>query len=143
MGDAQGTSKLVKMHFREVVTRGESAVLALRWEATGADGGLFPALDADISLVPAGGLSTRLLLAGVYRLPPAALGASPGKAVFHGMADATVRSLLARVADALARPQKPTGAEQETGITWPAARLPRPNNPSPAARRGTDQADGD
>jgi|SRR5271166_2749256 len=95
VGEAPGTSELVKVHFREVVTRGESAVLALRWEATGADGGFFPVLDADVSLVPAGGLSTRLLLAGVYRPPPAALGASPGKAVFDGMADATVRSLLA------------------------------------------------
>ncbi len=118
-------------------------MLALRWEASGADGGLFPALDADISLVRAGNLSTRLLLAGVYRPPPAAPGASPGKAVFDGMADATVRSLLARVADALAHPQKPTGAEQETDITRPAARLPTSEQPSPAARRGTDQADGD
>ena len=129
VGDAPGTSELVKVHFREVVTRGESAVLALRWEATGPDGGLFPVLDADVSLVPAGGLSTRLLLAGVYRPPPAALGASPGKAVFDGMADATVRSLLARVADTLAHPQKPAGAEQETDITGPAARPPASEQP--------------
>jgi hypothetical protein len=31
-------SKLVEVHFLKVVTRGESAVLALRWEATGPGG---------------------------------------------------------------------------------------------------------
>jgi hypothetical protein len=41
-------SKLVEVHFREEVTRGESAVLTLRWQATGPGGRLFPALDADI-----------------------------------------------------------------------------------------------
>ena len=98
-------SKLVEVHFLEVVTRGESAVLALRWEATGPGGRLFPALDADIWLASAGERSARLSLAGVYRPPFAALGAGLDRAVFHRVADATVRSLLARVADVLARPR--------------------------------------
>ncbi len=38
------------------VTRGESAVLALRWQATGPGGRLFPALDADIWLTPPGSI---------------------------------------------------------------------------------------
>jgi hypothetical protein len=33
-----GMSKLVEVHVREVVTRGECAVLALRWQATGPGG---------------------------------------------------------------------------------------------------------
>jgi len=119
---APGMSKLVEVHFLEVVTRGESAVLALRWEATGPGGRLFPALDADISLTPAGEHSTRLSLAGVYRPPLAALGAGLDKAVFPRVADATVRSLLARVADILSRPQEQVGAVQGTGITGAAAR---------------------
>ena len=98
-------SKLVKVHFREVVTRGECAVLTLRWEATGPGGRLFPALDADIWLTPAEEHSTRLSLAGVYRPPLAAVGAGLDRAVFHRVADATVRSLPARVADVLARPR--------------------------------------
>jgi hypothetical protein len=68
VGAVPGVSKLVEAHFRDVVTRGESAVLALRWRATGPGGRLFPALDADMSLTPAGEHSTRLSLAGVYRL---------------------------------------------------------------------------
>jgi hypothetical protein len=110
LGAAPGMSKLVEVHFLKVVTRGESAVLALRWEATGLGGRPFPVLDADMSLTPAGEHSTRLSLAGVYRPPLAALGAGLDRAVFHRVADATVQSLLARVAGVLARPQAPAGA---------------------------------
>ena len=64
LGAAAGMSKLVEVHFLELVTRGESAVLALRWEATGPGGRLFPALDGDISLIPDGEHATRVSLAG-------------------------------------------------------------------------------
>ncbi len=122
MGTVPGMSKLVEVHFRDVVTRGESAVLALRWEATGPGGRLFPPLDADMSLTPAGEHSTRLSLAGVYRPPLAALGAGLDRAVFHKVADATVRSLLARVADVLGPLPEPAGAVQGTDRTGAAAR---------------------
>ena len=113
LGAAPGMCKLVEVHFLEVVTRGESAVLALRWEVTGPGVRLFPALDADIVLTPAGEHSTRLSLAGVYRPPLAALGASLDRAIFHRVADATARSLLARMADALARPHESAGGCRE------------------------------
>ena len=129
LGAAAGMSKLVEVHFLEVVTRGESAVLALRWEATGPGGRLFPALDGDISLIPAGEHATRVSLAGVYRPPFAALGAGLDMAVLHRVADATVRSLLARVADVLARPPEPPGAVQRTDITGAAARRAAPKMP--------------
>ena len=119
----------VEVHIRKVVARGLSAVLALRWEATGPGSRLFPALDADIWLTPAGEHSTRLSLAGVYRPPLGALGAGLDRAVFYRMADATVRSLLARVADALIRPQEPAGAVQETGVGQPARRMPASETP--------------
>src|SRR5271165_2109445 len=143
LGAAAGMSKLVEVHFLEVVTRGESAVLALRWEATGPGGRLFPALDADIWLTPAGEHSARLSLAGVYRPPFAALGEGLDRAVLHKVADATVRSLLARVADVLARPQEPAGAVQGTDMTGSPRAGQRPKCPSPAALRRADQADGD
>ena len=129
LGAAAGMSKLVEVHFLEVVTRGESAVLALRWEATGPGGRLFPALDADMSLTPAGEHSTRLSLAAVYRPPLAALGAGLDRAVFHKVADATARSLLTRVADILARPQESAGAVQRTDMTGAAARRAAPGMP--------------
>ena len=143
VGAVSGVSKLVEVHFRDVVTRGESAVLALRWQATGPGGRLFPALDADMSLTPAGEHSTRLSLAGVYRPPLAALGAGLDRVVFHKVADATVRSLLARVADVLGPPPEPAGAVQGTDRTGAAARRAAAGMPSPAALRRADQAAGD
>jgi hypothetical protein len=114
LGTAPGVSKLVDVQFLDVITRGESAVLTLRWQATGLVSGLFPALDADIALTRAGEHSTRLSLAGSYRPPLGALGASLDQALLHRVADATVRSLLARVADALTGTRDSTGTVQES-----------------------------
>ena len=126
---AAGMSKLAGVHVLDVATRGESAVLALRWEATGPGGRLFPALDADMSLTPAGQHSTRLSLAGAYRPPLAALGAGLDRAVVHEVADVMVQSLLARVADVLTRPPEPAGALPRTGMTRAAARRAAPDMP--------------
>ena len=122
-------SKLVEVHVLDVVTRGESAVLALRWQVTRPGGGQFPALDADIWLTPAGEHSARLSLAGVYRPPLGALGAGLDRAVLHRVADATARSLLARVADALPRPQDPAGTVQGSGTGGSDARRTAPGTP--------------
>ena len=103
LGDKRGLSKLVRVQFRDLVTHQDSAVLTLRWEATGGGGRLFPVLDADITLTPAGE-QARLALAGAYRPPFAAVGAGLDRAVLHRVATATVRSLLGRVAEALSRP---------------------------------------
>jgi len=135
LGEVPGMSKLVEVYVLDMVTRGESAVLALRWQAAGRGGRLFPVLDADIWLTPAGEHSARLSLAGVYRPPLGALGAGLDRAVLHRVADATVQSLLARMADVLARPQGPQPPSREAA--------PRSEHPSPAVRRRADQADGD
>ena len=67
LDETPGMSMLVQVYVLDVVTRGGAAVLALRWQATGPGGKLFPALDADIWLTPGGEHSARLSLAGVYR----------------------------------------------------------------------------
>ena len=71
LGGRPGMSRLVQAHVRDLVTREGSAVLALRREAAGPGGGLFPALDVGITLTPAGDQATALELAGAYRPPPA------------------------------------------------------------------------
>jgi hypothetical protein len=122
LAEVPGMSKLVEVQVLNVVTRGDAAVLALRWQATGPGGRLRPALDADIWLTPAGEHSARLSLAGVYRPPLGALGAGLDRAVLHQVANATVRSLLARVADVLTLPQDPAETVQGTGTGGGAAR---------------------
>jgi len=69
-GPVPGLSKLVHVQFLPPVQQGAVTVLALRWEATGPAGGLFPVLDANVILVPDGEQATLLGLEGAYR-PPA------------------------------------------------------------------------
>ena len=82
---------------------GGCARLWLRWEAIGPDGTLFPALDADLTLSPAGEDTTLLWLAGIYRLPERArAGLDP--ALARCFAAVTIRSFVARLACALVHP---------------------------------------
>jgi hypothetical protein len=53
-GAVPGASKLVKVLLLDPVYRCDSMKVAIRWEATGPAGSLFPLLDADISLTSRG-----------------------------------------------------------------------------------------
>jgi hypothetical protein len=122
LGDLPGISKLVRVRFRELVVRDDIAVLTMRWEAAVHGGDLFPALDADITSAPAGEQSTRLTLAGVCRLPLAGTGAGLDKTIMHRAATATMRSLLRRLADAIAHPERPAEVERENHSLGPRRR---------------------
>jgi hypothetical protein len=100
---ALGLGKLVRVHVRPLAQTGGHAGLAIRWEATGPGGGLFPALDADITLVRAG-QTTLLVLAGVYRPPLGPLGAALDRAALHRVAAATIRNFLGRLAASVTGP---------------------------------------
>lgn len=105
LGAVPGMSKLVRVQVRDPVIRADSAVLTLRWEATGAGGSLFPALDADITVAPDGADKTRLSLSGAYRPPFAGLGAGLDKTILRRVTTATIRSLLSRLATAITHPE--------------------------------------
>lgn len=100
-GLVPGASRLVQVRFAEPVYRDGRMGLALRWEATGVTGGLFPALDADIWLSPDGPDRSRVTLTGSYRPPLGALGERLDQMILHTVASATIRTLLARIAAAL------------------------------------------
>lgn len=104
MGDMPGASKLVRVLFLDPVDRGTTRTMALRWEATGTAAGLFPVLDADITLSPDGERRTRLVLVGSYRAPLGRLGAELDRAFLHLVATATIRAFLTDLADTLANP---------------------------------------
>lgn len=101
-GEAGWISKLVRVYARDVVVQEHKAVLTLRWEATGGTGALFPALDADVTLTPAGADSSLLTLDGAYRPPLSVLGASLDRAVLHRVAAPTAQSLLSQIGDFIA-----------------------------------------
>ena len=65
--------------------------------ATGTGGALFPVLDADLTLTPAGE-GTILMMAGSYRPPFGAVGGVLDRAVLRRVADATIRGFLTQVA---------------------------------------------
>jgi hypothetical protein len=110
--------KLVRVSFLDPVCRDDVMTVGMRWEATGAAGALFPVLDANITISPAGDHTARLALAGSYRPPLGRLGAEVDRAVMHQVAAATMRSLLRNVAVALTSPA-PAGhpaAEARPGL---------------------------
>jgi hypothetical protein len=108
---ALGLTKVVQVLVREIAETDGSARFAVRWEATGPGGGLFPTLDADIRLLATGEQTTSLSLSGVYRPPLGSLGAVLDRAACTRW------------------PQPPSG----TSLTgWPPRSPPRPK---PAPRR--------
>jgi hypothetical protein len=105
-GPVLGASKLVRVRLVEPAAHDHIAVLPLRWEATGPAGRLFPVLDADITLMPAGE-QTKLALTGSYRPPLDGIGATLDKIALHHLATATISSLLRQIAHALTHEHPP------------------------------------
>jgi hypothetical protein len=124
---ALGLYKVVRVHVRQLAETGGHAGFAIRWEASGPGGGLFPALDADIRLVPAADHSTLLALAGVYRPPLGPLGVALDRAALHRVAAATIRNFLGRLA---------------VGVTGAADAGSRHVSPFGDARSGEDPGSG-
>ncbi len=117
LGTAPGVSTLVDVHCVSLATGDDSVLLRLQWEAAGSGGRLFPALDAEIALVPVGEHSSRLSLEGTYRPPLAVLGAGLDKMILHRVAAATTRSFLNRIAEQLLQSpaQPPPGRSAPVG----------------------------
>ena len=117
------TYKNVAFDFHDLEPEmGGPAHLALRWEAIGPSGELFPTLDADIALSPAGEHATTLTLAGVYRPAPGNLGGELDQVVLRRVAEATIHTFVNRIAEAIiapARRLKPGGGITDEGWFWP------------------------
>ncbi len=102
-GDVPGISKLAQVRFLGPVKRDATRTIWLRWEATGAASGLFPALDADLILAAEDQERTRVTLNGYYQAPLEDLDADVDRSVLHHVASATIRTLLHKVVEALAK----------------------------------------
>jgi hypothetical protein len=105
VGAVRGLSKLVRVRTLDPVRLHDRTLIALRWEATGVTGELFPVLDAELVLTSVGEDRSRLELTGSYRPPLGHLGAVLDKVVMERVAEATIRSLLERMAEVLAVPE--------------------------------------
>jgi hypothetical protein len=94
-------SKLVIIHIGDMAVTDASARLPLRWEATGPGSGLFPALDADVTVTASGDHAAILTLTGVYRPPLGRLGLVLDRTVLSRVAAATIRDFVSRLAQAI------------------------------------------
>ena len=120
-------AKLVRVRFLDPVYRGDVMTVGLRWEAAGAAGTLFPVLDANISISPAGDDAAQLTLAGSYRPPLGHLGAGLDRTIMHRVAAATMRCLLQSVAEALVSPAPAGHPAEDASPGWQPA--PEPGMP--------------
>ena len=118
---------LVRVRVGNLIARGDAVHASLRWEAIAPGGGLFPVLDADLTLRPAGDQATTLTLTGVYRLPPGTQGNGLGQAVVRRVATATIQAFLNRVTVAITIPGPASnwdGGTTDQGGFPPAAQAP-------------------
>ena len=118
LDSGRGMSRLVAVYCRGLVVRPALAHLAIRWVAAGPGGGLYPALDADLTLAPAGKGAAILTLAAVYRLSPGNHGNDLDRATLRPIADVTIRAFINRIAEAMAIPRPAPGPNgQITGAS--------------------------
>jgi hypothetical protein len=118
LDSAQGTSKLISVYCRGLIAHPDSAHLAIRWVAARRRGELYPALDADITLAPAGKDATTLTLAAVYRLSRRNDGNDLDRAIVRPIADVTIRAFIDCIAEAMAVPSRASGPNgQITGAS--------------------------
>ena len=111
----RGLAKLVRVQVRELTWTDEAGGLAIRWEAGGPDGTLFPVLDADLRLTQAGEQGTLLSVAGVYRPPFGPTGSSLERSILDRVAAVTVRNFTASVAARIAGRPGPAEAAPSNG----------------------------
>lgn len=101
---ALGMSGLVQVLVRDMVTHADCATWTMRWEVTGPGGSLFPALDADIKLTPAGTGATMLAVYAAYRPPPGVLGVGLARAILHQAAEVMIRCFTYHLRMAILHP---------------------------------------
>jgi hypothetical protein len=95
--------KTVEVDLADPYEREDQLVLPMHWWAPGATR-LYPHLDGDLEFAPLGALSTQLTLMGSYDPPFGFVGRRADVMLLHHIAEASVRSFLARVARDLERP---------------------------------------
>jgi hypothetical protein len=127
-GPALGLSRLCQVYCQNLKASGDSARFALRWEITG-PGGLVPALDADITLTPAGKHLTTLTLTGVYRTPLGTVSAGLDWGIWYGVATATIRAFLRLLTEAITRPARVEEPATEAGDLDAPRVPPEPETP--------------
>ncbi len=96
-------SKRVWAELTDPSLRADRVIQRLRWRAAGATG-LFPTMEADLEFSPMGEGRTSISFLGRYDPPLGLFGREVDRMLLHRLAEASVRSLLSRVALRVAAP---------------------------------------
>jgi hypothetical protein len=118
-GTGLGLSRLARVQFRDTAAHGDQAIWPLRWEVTGPEGALFPVLDADIRLTPAGEDATLLAVSAVCRLPPAGLAANLDEVIRRRITQETIQTFTNHIGIAVMCPVV-RNSRQSEGASPPA-----------------------
>jgi hypothetical protein len=100
-GPIPGLSRTTLVELGEVREREGIVAIPMLWRASSAASAV-PVLTADVEVAPLGPDRTQLTLMGRYEPPFGRLGERLDALLFHRIAEASVRSFLRRIADALA-----------------------------------------
>jgi hypothetical protein len=116
---APGMCPLVRVLARDMMTRADCATWAMRWEVTGPGGSLFPALDADIKLTPAGADATMLAVCGAYRPPRGVLDVGLGRVIMQQAAEVMIQNFTIHIRMAIMHPAAPPEAPHSGSLQQP------------------------
>jgi hypothetical protein len=113
---ALGPVKLSKRVWAELTDpspRADRVIQRLRWRAAGATG-LFPTMEADLEFSPMGEGWTSISFLGRYDPPLGLVGREVDRMLLHRLAEASVRSLLGRVAQRVGAPAESADHHETT-----------------------------
>ncbi len=116
--DVRGLAETVQVRLAGPRERKTGVAYALRWEASGPAGGLFPVLDADLSLIRVDASRTRLAIIACYRSSPGTHSVQLDRLFLSGIARTPLRSLLDSVVREMTQPAR-------TSARIPAEPTPR------------------
>jgi hypothetical protein len=116
-GTMLGMSRLARVRVGDIVTYGESATWAIRWEVADRRGTLVPALDACIKLTAAGEDATLLTVSGICRPPLTRLAAELDPAVVRQVAQAMIHAFTSHITTDIADPVSAPDAGQDKVLT--------------------------
>jgi hypothetical protein len=115
--------KTVRLEVGDAISRPDQTTIPLHWEVIGGTG-LFPAMDADLTLAKMGPRISQLSFRGSYEPPLHSLGAALDR-ILHRIAEATVKRFTDRLGTAVeAWPPEPPAKPGPMRIQTTPDRLP-------------------
>lgn len=102
VGDSSALAKTVHLELGQPIHGSRHTTIPMTWTASGTPG-LFPRMEADLVLAPVGPRSSQVSLRGSYEPPLGPVGKALDRAVFHRIAEASVKGFVDRIARALSQ----------------------------------------